>query len=305
MYKQLIRYRNIFFVLFFLFLSQGAAGDAHGQPKGHGEARQQMLWAVKGEKNTLYLMGSLHLLRKDSYPLPRTIEEIYECCGIIAFETDLESAESPQYQDKMRKRGLYGAGQGLTRNISQETYSLLKEKIKAYNLQEDQLDQYRPWFLAQVLAGMEITKLGFDPEIGIDQYFFRRAKKDRKAMIFLETNEYQLNLLSTMGKRDQDLLLKGVLRELASMDSIATDMLHAWEQGDADRLSTIIEQSFAGQQNNYKRLFLKRNKRWVSRITHLLRQNEDILVIVGAGHLVGKKSVLDILRAMGYRVTRL
>lgn len=265
-------------------------------------ASKHFVWSVKGRKNTVYLMGSIHMLRQSSYPLPQTVEETYNCCRRVAFETNIESAGSSYFEKKRNKQGLYPKGQSLSGNISPQTYSLLKEKMKAAGLTADQFEQYRPWFIAQLITAMEITRLGFDPALGIDSYFFRKAKKDKKGLIFLESNDFQLNLLSSLGRKDQDLFLKGVLTELDTLESMADDMLHAWERGDTEKLQSIIEKSFEGQTAAYDRLIVKRNKSWAAKINNYLKQNSDILVIVGSAHLVGKNSLIELLKEKGYKV---
>jgi uncharacterized protein YbaP (TraB family) len=168
-----------------------------------------------------------------------------------------------------------------------------------------QLDKFRPWLTAQTLALMEMQRLGFDPGLGIDRYFYDRARKAGKRMDFLETNEFQLNVMAKMGRRQQEGFLKTTLQELAIIEEMASDMLNAWLHGDADALHSIIKRSFHENPDIYNRFFVQRNKRWMSRIRKLMKGGEDFLVIVGAGHLAGKDSVIDLLRQHGYRVRQM
>jgi uncharacterized protein YbaP (TraB family) len=50
------------------------------------------------------------------------------------------------------------------------------------------------------------------------------------------------------------------------------------------------------------RLLIQRNKNWTSQIEALMKENKNVLVIVGAGHLVGPDSVVDLLKKKGLSV---
>lgn len=298
-------HRRIFISFLISFLiAFSLCHAAHSAAENTDADGRHFIWSVKGMRNTVYLMGSIHMLQQSSYPLPQAVEEVYNCCRRVVFETNMASADSPYFQQKRNKYGLYPKGETLSQNISPQTQALLQERLKAAGLTPGQVEQYKPWFVAQLITGLEITKLGFDPALGIDGYFFRKAKKDKKSLVFLESNEFQLALLSSLGEENQDLFLKGVLTDLDALESMADDMLNAWETGDTEKLNRIIEKSFEGQTENYDRLIVKRNKVWASRIDSFLRQNSDILVIVGSAHLVGKKSLIELLKEKGYKVTQ-
>ena len=54
----------------------------------------------------------------------------------------------------------------------------------------------------------------------------------------------------------------------------------------------------------YKAVFLDRNAVWTKRIEQMLAGKGTIFIAVGAGHLVGKDSVIAELGRDGYNVTR-
>src|SRR5437867_868854 len=57
------------------------------QPRSEG--LKHSLWEVKGRTNTIYLLGSVHLLKEENYPLPLPIETAYSNCETAVFETDI------------------------------------------------------------------------------------------------------------------------------------------------------------------------------------------------------------------------
>jgi uncharacterized protein YbaP (TraB family) len=293
---------KIIYVISLLAVIWLSVSSVHAYEGRNAEAQRHFIWAVESGRNTVYLLGSIHIMKQDSYPLPREVEKIFECCKKIVFETDLDGMNDPESQKRIMKQGLYSSGRTLPENISQETYALIKKRADAAGLPVSRFERFRPWFAAITLTGMELQRLGFDPALGLDRYFYQKAKKEGKEMIFLETNDIQLNLMASLNKRHQDAFLRGVLKELDIIETLASDILDAWNTGDAEKLDSILKMSHAEEPAIYDRFFIQRNKRWISKIQRLMKQDDDVLIIVGAGHLVGRDSVIELLKKKGYEV---
>jgi uncharacterized protein YbaP (TraB family) len=294
-------YRFITVIIFFIF-TFAPCDTAFAREAARIKTNKHFLWSIETQNNTVYLLGSIHILGKDSYPLPRAIESIYDCCNKVVFETDLESMENPAAQQKMMKLALYGAGEKLSQELSQSTYRLLEKKMSLAGFQVEQFEQFKPWFVAMTIAVSEFMRLGFDPNLGIDKHFYDKARRDRKEMIFLESNDYQINIFAGLNERQQELFLRETLKELEIIEIMVMDMLKAWKTGDTKRLHSILKMSYDEYPGIYDRFFTNRNKMWVKKIETLMKQNDNILIIVGAGHLVGNNSVTTLLKKKGYRV---
>lgn len=277
---------------------------AYAQEDLQVKGRKTFLWSIETGKNTVYLLGSLHILKNDSFPLGVEIEDAYMDSKKIVLETDLDSINNPEFQAKMITLGLYPEGQTLAQNVSRETYRLLEKKLVAVGLPVAHFNRFRPWVSALALTFMEFQRLGFDPSYGIDTHFFNKAKKDGKEIIVLETMDYQLGLFTKMGKAEQESFLRQALKDLEVIDTMASEMVSSWKTGDVDKLNSIIKSSFKAHPGIYNRFIIQRNKRWISRIEDLMRQDENVLVIVGAGHLVGTESILELLKKKGYKIVR-
>jgi uncharacterized protein YbaP (TraB family) len=50
----------------------------------------------------------------------------------------------------------------------------------------------------------------------------------------------------------------------------------------------------------YRKLTIERNEKWLPRITHMLAEDDNYLVVVGALHLIGHDGVIDLLQRGGY-----
>jgi uncharacterized protein YbaP (TraB family) len=269
-----------------------------------GKARNNCLWYTETDKNTIYLLGSLHVLRGDSFPLSKEIEAAYSDCTKVVFETNPEGVNDPAFQAQVMAQGLYAEGQTLKRNVSQQTYGLFEKKAHAVGLPVAQFDRFKPWVCALLLTSMELQRLGFDPRHGIDAHFFQRAKRDGKGIIALESAEYQLGLFAKMGETEQESFLRQTLKDLELIETMASEMVDAWRTGDGDKLSSIIRANFEEHPDMYKRFITERNAKWASQIEGLMGQDDNVLVIVGTGHLVGADGIVELLRKKGHAVVQ-
>jgi hypothetical protein len=198
--------------------------------------------------------------------------------------------------------GLYPEGETLFHNTSAEVQRALKKKITSLGLSIEHFARFRPWFLAVTLTTLELQRLGFSPAYGIDVHFYSRAGADGKEIGFLEPVEYQLDLLGKMNAHDQNTFLSQTLKDLELAAEMADDMVAYWKKGNVDNLHKLLFESFKGYPQIKSRLLLQRNRNWVLKIEKMMEENKNVFIIVGAGHLIGPGSVVEILKQKGYGV---
>lgn len=266
------------------------------------DTRKSCLWSLQTNSSMVYFLGSLHLLKRDAYPLESVIEKAYATSKKIIFETDIAAMKDPVVQAKMLELGLYPEGQNLYLNLDGGTRRLLENKLSGLGLPLEHLARFKPWVVALTLASLELQRLGFDPNYGIDIHFFHRAVKDGKEIGYLEPAEYQLNLLAKMNKQDQSSFLNQTLRDLELVLQLVGEMVSYWKTGDAESLHALLFKSFKDYPNIHARLLIQRNKKWISKIENLMGEKKNVLVVVGVGHLVGPDGLLDLLRKRGYKL---
>jgi len=264
--------------------------------------KKNFLWSVKSDTATMYLLGSVHLLKSGSYPLDKNIEAAYRDCKTVVFETDIGGMKTPAVQQKMMALALYPEGQTLKQSISPETYSKLEEKVAEVGLPIAQLNQLRPWMCALTLVLLELQKMGFDPSYGIDHYFYTKALQDKKETVYLEPVEYQLGLFADMDAGEEEAFLQQTLKDLEVVKTMFADIVSAWERGDAARLESILSLSFKDYPEIYDRFLAQRNKAWTGTLERLMEEGGSAFVVVGAGHLVGPDNLLQLLKEKGYVV---
>lgn len=280
----------VFFLLF--FLCSGLASGA--------EENRVFLWSVKGVRGTVYLLGSVHVLTSDSYPLDKRITEAYAGSRRVMFEADMREMGSKEVQKALLAQGVYRDKTFLKDHVSAKTYGILTQRLAAAGLPESQFDKYKPWLCAVSLSGVELSRLGFDPKYGIDAHFFTLASGDGKELLFLETARSQIALLSkTLVDRQEDLLMQS-LRELEVIGKRSAEIRKAWKRGDAGKMENIAGVSLKEYPEVRAALFTGRNSSWIPKIEALMNKEGDSLVIVGSGHLVGEDGILALLRKKGY-----
>jgi hypothetical protein len=266
------------------------------------QTTQSCLWTVDTQSNKVYLLGSLHLLKPDTYPLAAAIEKAYADSRVIIFETDIAALQTPGAQAKLLEMGIYPAEQNLFQNLDGDTRQQLEKKMSEIGLPLEQFSRFKPWFVALTLTTLELQRMGYNPNYGIDVYFFNKASADGKEIGFLEPAEFQINLLGKMVEQDQYDFLSQTLNDLEVVNELAGDLVKSWKDGDVDKLHELLSKSFKDYPHLHDRLLIQRNKNWVQQIEGALRKNKNVLFVVGAGHLVGPGSVVDLLKKKGYQV---
>ena len=272
------------------------------KPAAGQEAQKSCLWSIEGQSHKIHLLGSLHFFKPDAFPLAAAIEEAYAESQQLVFETDLAAMQDPAVQARMMQLGMYPEGQGLWQNLDPGTRQRLEKKIAEFGLPPEAFSRFKPWFVAVQIEIVQLLRLGFDPQYGIDVHFFDRAKSAGKELGFLESTEFQFDLLGSMDKQDQNAFLNQTLKELDLADEMANGLVSFWKAGDAARLHDLLSKSFKNYPGLYDRLLIQRNKKWLKEIEGAIRGNKTVLFVVGAGHLVGAESVIDLLEKKGYQV---
>ena len=296
--KRLIRYYSIFLFIFTcssIFYAQDAS-------KGNSKS---CLWKVESKENRVYLLGSIHMLKKENYPLKKSIEDVFDDVQKLVFEIHLDSVESLSTQMMIFSKGMYQDDNTLRKTLGDTTYYSVKEKANDLGLNGEQMNKFKPWFLALTVMALKIQKLGFDPRYGIDKYFFEKAKQAEKKIAGLETVEYQINLFDALSMMNQEDLILQTFSEIDVLDEEIDKLVTAWTGGHLDELEEMVLKSFREYPEIYRQFIYQRNMNWLPKIELFLKQKKNVLVIVGAGHLLGDDGLLQLLQNRGYSIEQL
>jgi uncharacterized protein YbaP (TraB family) len=264
---------------------------------------KSFLWKVQSRSSTVYVLGSIHYLRKEDYPLSQKIESAFEKSDVLVVEANVQDQGKVNTQTILEK-ALYPPDESIADHLSRETYEFLKGEASKLGLPLEFINRQRPWFLSITLDAMELMKLGYDPSYGIDNYFLSKATGHKK-ILELESLDEQLDLLSNLSDRDQELLLTLSLKDLQNAGQEANKLVQAWKTGDTAGMEAVITKSLKEDPKLvpiYEKLIYERNRRMVSKIEDYLKGSGTYFVVVGAGHLIGEKGIVETLGKKGFRV---
>ena len=273
-----------------------------------------LLWKVSDEDNSVYLLGSFHLLKPEDYPLSNDVDVAFADAERVLFEIPPEELGSPTLAMQMGQAALRTDGTRLDSELPADTIAGLGAwtTTNAAALQQMQmtpqvLQMFEPWFAGLIVTIVEMTKFGLDPKLGLDAHFAEKARQANKPTAGFETGAEQIAFLDGMDKGEQLQFLQESLKA-SSEGPEAIEKLHAaWRNGDTatmwDEMAVEMQQQFP---KLYQRINVERNDAWVPKIAERLEQpgTDDTLVIVGALHLIGEDGVVEKLRGKGYEVER-
>lgn len=267
-----------------------------------------VLWKVSDTDNSVYLLGSFHLLKADDYPLPKIIDAAFEDAESLMFELPPGAMTSPETATVMQKYAAYENGDSLSKVLPKATYDKLSAMVTASGASIQSVEQTEPWAISLgMVVGMS-QAMGFRPELGLDQHLMERATKVNKPAVGLETAEDQMKALDSIPYAEQ---AHGLNEFLADPMKTGKDMLEmhaAWRAGDIEKLDGEMRVKMQTETpESYRVLNLNRNANWLPQVEARLIEShsDDTLVVVGALHLLGEDGLVERLKAKGYKVERL
>lgn len=270
------------------------------------ENEKNFLWKVQSETNAIYILGSIHFMKKEMYPLSKKIEEAFEGSEVLTVEANINDINQLDVR-KFMETAFYADGNSLEKHISRETYALVQKEFQNAGIPSLLMNKQKPWFLALTLTSLKLMQLGFDPNYGLDAYFLSKASGTKKIKE-LESMDYQIRLLSGFSDKDQETFLVYTLGNLNSLEKDVRTLEAAWKSGDTDAMEALIMKSASSDVDMtviYEKILYERNRNMSAKIEDFLKSREKYFVVVGAGHLVGKRGIIDILRQKGYRIEQL
>ena len=274
-----------------------AAADSGGHPV--------TLWMAEGASNTVYLLGSVHLLRKEDHPLPSVIDTAYDDAESLFMELDMDDLDPLATQAIINRLGMLDDDQSLRDVMGEELYDDALLAADALDIPLEMLSQTEPWYAAITIEQLALTRIGFNPTYGIEMHMMTKAIRDGKVIQGFESVEQQLEFLDGLSPDAQRDLLMQTLAEGANIRDIMDRLIVAWRTGDIAYMEENLLAEIANYPELYEAIVADRNRNWVNTIDNLLADEEDYLVIVGALHLIGKDGLPRLLESRGYEVNQL
>jgi uncharacterized protein YbaP (TraB family) len=262
------------------------------------------LWELHGKHNTVYLLGSIHVLRPSDYPLAPAVLEAYGNSKSILMEVNVEEISSAQVQAEMLASAVLPAGKTLPEILGQQRYERAAALAHEVGVELSMFDQFAPWFAAEAISQLQLTQLGFQPESGVEMYFMERARTDGKSVSGLETVHEQISIFQNMPLDTQAEYLASSLEQAHDLPQEVDSMVRAWQHGDTQWFANELRSEFKQDSRLYQSVLGARNRKWAPKIEALLNDDKNYLVIVGTGHLAGEGSVIELLKKDGIGATQ-
>ena len=298
--------RQIIVMFCGLFLLPLPAAFADAAPAA---VKRGALFKVQDKNNTLYLFGTIHVGAPDFYPLEPTVTRALHEAGALALEID--PAGDPRMAARaVIKYGMDAPGSTAPADCRQTLAPRVSPLLQKYGIPAEAVAPMKPWMLASVLAIGEFSTLGYRSDLAVDNYLSQQAKARKIPVVELESMEGQMALFGAMSPVDQCRFLEDGVASIEDQEQSqeAREIANAWRNADAaafDKLAAkaATDPSFAAQFVQ-KVLLDGRNPALADGIAKLLAREKSSLAAIGVLHLVGEKSVPDLLRKRGLKVER-
>ncbi len=262
---------------------------------------QPAMWVIKDNDSTIYLIGTVHLLRHgtewDATKVKKAVTDSTQL-WLEAVDVDDPVAIAPvvaQY------------GMDIEHPLSSKLNPTQKQKLasvaESYGLSAETLDSMKPWMAAMFLTVLPMQKAGFDPNAGIDQVLKAQATKEGDKVFGFETAEQQVRFFADLSEADQIAFLEQTLTDvekgIGELDKIA----EAWIKGDVETIGRLLDTELKKQAPTlYQKLLVQRNVAWADQIVKILKGSGVQQIAVGAAHLAGPDSVQAQLAKRGIKV---
>ncbi len=266
---------------------------------------QSPVWALHGAHNTVYLAESVHLLKPGESTLPAGFARAYEDSTQLVMEMDLAKLDTGNISAWMLEHGRYPQGQSMTQALGPERFARVAAQAESLGLPLplEQLAVLRPWVVALTLTDLMYLQLGYDPQSGVEEQLLAWARRDGRATAGLETLDEELGQLEHLSAEDQARFLELTLQDLKDTRTETDQMLGAWRSGNTTELAAQLTDAYQQFPELYRVLVAERNRRWLPQIRGYLGADHNVLIVVGALHVVGKGGLLDLLRSAGITAT--
>lgn len=259
------------------------------------------MWKLSDPDTTIYLFGTVHVLPKDlKWRTPR-----FDKTVVGAQELVLEIADQDDKAEMAKVYGRLATSPGLPPvldRVPAGKRAKLQAMIEKTGLKPEQLNGFETWAVAITLGASMYGQMGASPGAGVENTL--RGSFDGKPVSGLETTEQQLGYFDKMPEETQRKLLVSMIDDADSASADFQKMLRAWSKGDTGAIATTFDNELKKAPEIARVLIDERNVNWVRWLQQRLDRPGTVLVAVGAGHLAGKGSVVDLLQKQGLKVER-
>jgi len=278
-------------------LSIGSAGQARAP-----QTAKPALWQVSDADTTIYLFGTIHLLPSDLKWRTPTLDQALTSSQELVVETIIDDKNPAKLMSAMASIGLAKGLPPIVERVPPAKKAALQAAIKKSGVPETAYNAMKTWMAAFLLLSNQFRDMGLSG--GVEGVLRNDFIASNKPIGELETNVEQLSFFDRLPEAAQRNLLEGALEENATVKRDFGGMLDAWSRGDVKGIAKTFDHDLSTSPELRDSLIRQRNANWSKWIERRMTQPGAVLIAVGAGHLAGPYSVLEMLKKDGYKIQR-
>jgi uncharacterized protein YbaP (TraB family) len=270
-----------------------------------GQTGKSFLWKVEGDGGSIaYLLGSLHVLTPEWYPLNKTINDAFAGSKVLVEEVDIAETSDPAQMMSALMKAMLSDGKTLDQVIAKDLYAEVEKRAEKTGMPMMAVNRMKPWLVAITLTAPVLQAAGFKVELGVDRHFYDRAVASGMKLQALETLQYQLDRFDQLSPQLQEAFLKRTIQDLDNEVSGVKEMAQAWAFGDVAAIEKFTLTALKESPELYQRLLIERNNNWMPHVEACIKEKAGCFIVVGAAHLVGPDGLPALLDKKGYKVTQ-
>ncbi len=263
------------------------------------------LWAVSDADTTVYLFGTIHLLPQNYQWRSAKLDAAVANSQQLVVETIIDESKPLEMMNALSSLAFSPGLPPIAARVPPGKRAALDAAIKQSGLPRAAFDRMETWAAAFMLLGNQFKAMGLKAGAGVESTLRTSFASQGKSVGQLETNREQLSFFDGLPEAAQRGLLEGAIEEPKGMSKDFDRMLAAWARGDVAAIAASFNRDLASSPAMRDALLNRRNANWSRWVEQRMAKPGSVMVAVGAGHLAGRNSLVDMLQREGLTVRRL
>ena len=268
-------------------------------------AAKPALWEVSDADTTVYLFGTIHLLPKNYRWRTARFDQAIAGSQQLVIETIVDEGNPHQMMAALSSLAFSPNLPPIEQRVPAAKRAALETAIKKSGMPKPMFDRMETWAAAFMLLGNQFRDMGLKTGEGVETILRQAFTSQGKTVGELESNREQLSFFDGLPENAQRVLLEGAIDEHKSMTQEFDRMLSSWARGDIHDIAKSFNETLAVSPELREALLKRRNENWSRWVEKRMAAPGSVMIAVGAGHLAGNDSLVDMLKRGGYTVRRL
>ena len=280
-------------------LSAGAAPESSAHAPIKSSGGKHCLWRVTNAKAPFYLLGSIHILRPNDYPLAPVIDQAIQQSEQFYFEIQPDSFDD--FHKRVEGAMRLPPGVEIKDKVHAKTWNYLRTTARGGNFE---WVHYKAWAIAHYVLDYP-THDSFSSNLGVDNYVYKKASQRGRSMRGLESAADHAAIYAGMNDVESEAYLLRAIVYADKREAQIRDDIGSWKVGNTAKLAAAEYPPLRDAPGLDARFLEWRNERWIPRVEDAIKSGRPTMIVAGAAHFSGSRSVINMLRARGYQIDQL